>query len=130
MIMIKKLVLFGFVIVSSALFSQTKIENADAATFKKYIDEKKGVLIDLRTDDELKNKGMIKGAVQIDFLAKDAEEKISKLDKKKTYLIYCAGGGRSGDCAELMEKQGFTHVVNLEKGIEGWKKSGYETIPK
>jgi phage shock protein E len=119
-----------FAVITSAVFSQTKTENVDPVTFKKYIDEKKGILIDLRTDDELKNKGIIKGALQIDFLAKDAEDKISKLDKKKTYLIYCAGGGRSGDCAELMEKQGFTHVVNLEKGIEGWKKSGFETVPK
>lgn len=126
----KKILSILFVVIATALFSQTKIENVDAATFKKYIDEKKGVLIDLRTDDELKNKGMIKGATQIDFLAKDAEEKISKLDKKKTYLIYCAGGGRSGDCAEFMEKQGFSHVVNLEKGIEGWKKSGFETVSK
>lgn len=124
----KKLFFLAFAICSTTLFSQSKVENVDAATFKKYVDEKKGVLIDLRTDDELKNKGMIKGAMQIDFLAKDAEEKISKLDKKKTYLIYCAGGGRSGDCAELMEKQGFSHVVNLEKGIEGWKKSGFETV--
>jgi phage shock protein E len=126
----KKLLLFSFAVITSAVFSQTKTENVDPVTFKKYIDEKKGILIDLRTDDELKNKGMIKGALQIDFLAKDAEDKISKLDKKKTYLIYCAGGGRSGDCAELMEKQGFTHIVNLEKGIEGWKKSGFETVPK
>lgn len=127
----KKLFLGLLIAFASTLFSQTKVENVDAATFKKYIDEKKGVLIDLRTNDELKSKGMIKGATQIDFLAKDAEDKISKLDKKKTYLIYCAGGGRSGDCAELMEKQGFSHVVNLEKGIEGWKKSGFNTvIPK
>ena len=126
----KNLFLFAFIICSSVLFSQNKIENADAATFKKYIDEKKGVLIDLRTDDELKNKGMIKGAIQIDYLAKVAEEKILKLDKKKTYLVYCAGGGRSSDCAEFMEKNGFSHVVNLEKGIEGWKKNGFETVPK
>jgi rhodanese-related sulfurtransferase len=33
-----------------------------------------------------------------------------------------------GDCAELMEKQGFSHIVNLEKGIEGWKKSGFEVV--
>lgn len=126
----KKLVCILFVVLTTTLLSQNKIENVDAPTFKKYIDEKKGVLIDLRTDDELKNKGMIKGATQIDFLAKDAEEKISNLDKKKTYLIYCAGGGRSGDCAELMEKQGFSHIINLEKGIESWKKSGFETVTK
>lgn len=110
--------------------SQTKVENVDAATFKKLIDEKKSVLIDLRTDDELKNKGFIKGATQIDYFKKDAEAIISKLDKKKTYLIYCAGGGRSGECAELMQKQGFSHVVNLEKGFDDWKKKGLEVEMK
>src|SRR5688572_26233838 len=120
------------IVCATTLFAQnkTKIENVDAATFKKYIDEKKGILIDLRTDDELKNKGMIKGAIQIDFLAKDAEEKISQLDHNKTYLVYCAGGGRSGDCAELMEKQGFLHVVNLEKGFGDWVKNGFESVKK
>ena len=111
-------------------FSQTKIENVDAASFKKLIDEKKGYLIDLRTDDELKNKGFIKGAAQIDYFKKDAEAVISKLDKNKTYLIYCAGGGRSGECADLMQKQGFTHVINLEKGFDDWKKKGFEVEMK
>ena len=55
---------------------------------------------------------------------------ISKLDKTKTYLIYCAGGGRSGECAELMKKEGFTHVVNLEKGFDDWKKKGFEVEMK
>ena len=107
-------------------FAQTKVENVDAATFKKLIDEKKSYLIDLRTDDELKNKGFIKGAAQIDYFKKDAEAVIGKLDKKKTYLIYCAGGGRSGECAELMQKLGVTHVVNLEKGFDDGKKKGFE----
>ncbi len=106
--------------------AQTKIENVDAATFKKLIDEKKSILIDLRTDDELKTKGFIKGATQIDFLGTNSETIISRLDKKKTYLIYCAGGGRSGDCAELMQTQGFTHVVNLAKGFDDWKKKGFD----
>lgn len=115
---------------SFAALSQTKVENVDAATFKKLIDEKNGYLIDLRTDDELKNKGYIKGAVQIDYFGKNAEAVISKLDKSKTYLIYCAGGGRSGECADLMKKEGFSHVVNLEKGFDDWKKKGFETEVK
>jgi phage shock protein E len=125
----KKIISLLFIFAGLNFFAQNKtiVENVNAATFKKYIDEKKGELIDLRTNDEIKNKGAIKGSKQIDFLAKDAEEQITKLDHNKTYLVYCAGGGRSGDCAALMEKQGFKHVVNLEKGIEGWKKEGFET---
>ena len=111
-------------------FAQTKVEKVDAVTFKKMIDEKKYYLIDLRTDDELKNKGYIKGSTQIDWFGKNAEAVISKMDKSKTYLIYCAGGGRSGDCADLMKAKGFSHVVDLEKGFEDWKKKGFEVEMK
>lgn len=122
----KKIITILALFTSMMSIAQTKIEHVDAATFKKLIDEKKSLLIDLRTDDELKNKGFIKGAAQIDYFKKDAEETIAKLDKNKTYLIYCAGGGRSGECAELMQKLGFIHVVNLEKGFDDWKKKGFE----
>jgi rhodanese-related sulfurtransferase len=114
---------------ATGIFAQAKVENVDASTFRKYIDEDNTiVLIDLRTEDEIKEKGKIKGAEQIDFLNKDSEAQIKSMDKKKTYLIYCAGGGRSGDCAELMQKEGFKRVINLEKGFDDWKKKGYETV--
>ncbi len=116
------LLLFAGLFVSA----QTSMKNVDAATFKKLIDEKKYILIDLRTTNEIQTKGMIKGAKQIDYLAKDSEAIIEKLDKKKSYLIYCAGGGRSGECAELMQKLGFKEVVNLEKGFDDWKRKGFE----
>lgn len=105
-------------------------KDVDAAEFKKLIENKKNVLIDLRTPDEIKTKGKIKGAKEIDFLAKDSEEQIKKLDKKKTYLIYCAGGGRSGDCKDLMVKEGFKEVINLSKGFDDWKKKGFEIEKK
>lgn len=107
--------------------AQTTVKSVDASTFKKLVDEKKATLIDLRTTDEINRKGMIKGATQLDFLDKNAEASVAKLDRNKTYLIYCAGGGRSSDCAELMQKLGFKSVINLEKGFDDWKKKGFET---
>lgn len=121
----KKIIVLALLCFGFGVTAQTT-KNVDAGTFKKLIDEQKSILIDLRTSDEIHSKGMITGAKQIDFLAKDAEAVIGKLDKKKTYLIYCAGGGRSGDCAELMQKLGFKEVVNLEKGFDDWKRKGFE----
>jgi rhodanese-related sulfurtransferase len=106
------------------------VKNVDAQTFKTLLNAPNTILIDLRTDEEIKTKGMIKGATQINFLDKDSETAIEKLDRKKTYLIYCAGGGRSGDCAELMQKKGFNSVVNLEKGFDDWKRKGFEIEKK
>lgn len=121
----KNIILLSLLLICGISRAQT-VTNVNSEEFKKQIDAKKGILIDLRTDDEIKSKGKIKGARQIDFLAKGAEDTIKKLDKNKTYLIYCAGGGRSGECAELMQKQGFKEVINLEKGFGDWKNKGYE----
>lgn len=121
-----------FVILAALFFFPLAVVQAqtssdvDAETFKKLMNDKKAVVIDLRTPEEIKSKGKIKGATEINFLALDAEEKIKKLDKSKTYLVYCAGGGRSGDCKELMVKEGFKNVVNLQKGFDDWKKRNFE----
>lgn len=126
----KQLLVLLIVTLSAFCHAQTAVKNVDAATFKKYVDQQQTVLIDLRTPDEISRKGMIKGAQQIDFLDNNAEAAIQKLDRQKTYLIYCAGGGRSGDCSEMMEKSGFKSVINLEKGFDDWKKKGFETVQK
>jgi len=55
-----KIIMVIAMFVNILSYAQTKIENVDATTFKKLIEEKKSILIDLRTDDELKNKGFIK----------------------------------------------------------------------
>lgn len=108
----------------------TVVTNLSAERFKAIIaNDKEGVIIDLRTTDEI-NKGFIKGSVQLDFLAKDSEKQIDKLDKNKTYYIYCAAGGRSGDAAEYMEKHGFKRVYNLEKGFSDWAKKGFPVEKK
>lgn len=122
----KKLISIIILFFALSGISQTAKTNVTAQEFKKLIEEKKFVLIDLRTDDEIKIKGKIKGATQINFLDKTAEEQINKLDKQKGYLIYCAGGGRSADCADLMEQQGFKTIINLEKGFSDWQKNGFE----
>jgi phage shock protein E len=103
--------------------------NADAAQFKKMMETNPGVVLDVRTPDET-SKGVIEGAVEIDFLGNDFEKKIAKLDKKKMYYVYCQGGGRSADAAEIMIKQGFTAVVNLDKGFGSWVKNGFPVSKK
>lgn len=130
MIKLKNILVIFTCLVVQTVFSQTKVRNVTAEEFKKEIASGKSVLIDLRTNDEIKSKGTIKGVLQIDYLAKDAETVIEKLDRKKSYLVFCAGGGRSSDCAELMTKLGFSEVVNLEKGFDDWKKKGYEIETK
>ena len=107
-------------------FSQNRpvalIENVSVAEFDSLIHSLEDeIVVDLRTPDELKN-GRIPGSRVIDFFGPDFEASIQALDKQRVYLLYCAGGGRSGETAELMAKSGFTRIYNLEQGFNGWVK--------
>ncbi|MBL7882956.1 MAG: rhodanese-like domain-containing protein [Bacteroidia bacterium] len=114
--------LVGILSINSIVTAQSVVTNLPTERFKAIIEsDKAGVIIDLRTPDEIA-KGYIKDAVFIDYLSKDFEKEIAKLDKSKTYYVYCAAGGRSADAAAHMEKIGFKRVYNLEKGFSDWKK--------
>jgi rhodanese-related sulfurtransferase len=66
--------------------------------------------------------GIIPGATNIDYFSKDFEDRIAKLDPSKTYLLYCASGGRSTETMDLMKANGFKCVYNLDGGFTQWKK--------
>jgi rhodanese-related sulfurtransferase len=130
----KKVLSFLMILCGFSAFAQTAntavVQNYSAVRFKAVIEkDKEAVILDLRTPEEIA-KGHIEGAVFIDWLSKDGEKKIAALDKNKTYYVYCAAGGRSGDAAEYMEKLGFKKVGNLEKGFDDWAKKGFPVAKK
>lgn len=108
-------------------FAQT---NLNAEGFKQKITEKNTIVIDLRTPEEIVKKGKIKSAFEINWFDKNSEAVILKLDKNKNYLLYCAGGGRSGECLELMQKNNFKNVAHLQNGFDEWVKKGFEVEKK
>ena len=98
-----------------------KMINLSETDWVKLHDEsEESVIIDVRTDDEFST-GYIEGAVNIDFyMGNKFISEIDKLDKSKSYFIYCKSGARSGQTCELMKQKGFKKVYNLEGGILGW----------
>ena len=98
-----------------------KMINLSETEWVKLHDEsEESVIIDVRTDDEFST-GYISGAVNIDFyMGNKFISEIDKLDKSKSYFIYCKSGARSGQTCELMKQKGFKKVYNLEGGILGW----------
>ena len=76
-------------------------------------------LIDVRTPDEY-GQGHLENAQLIDFLQSDFKEKVSKLDRDKPIVVYCAVGGRSAQSAKILESLGFKEIYDLKKGIRGW----------
>jgi rhodanese-related sulfurtransferase len=84
------------------------------------------VLLDIRTPGEFADE-RIAGAVLIDYYAPTFREELSKLDRSKTYFVYCRTGNRSGKAMALFEELGFRKVVHLARGITEWKAAGLPT---
>ena len=111
----KSLIILLFLPIS--LFSQKKITQEE---FKKLIIKGNSLVIDVRTPVEF-SEAHIKNAINIDYFSKSFSETISKLDKQKTILVYCAAGGRSTSACSDFKKLGFKKVYNLIGGYDDWK---------
>ena len=96
------------------------VKNIGADEFQKVVSSEKAIVVDVRTPEEIAE-GIIEGTtVFADFTGSNFEAEINKLDKSKTYVIYCKSGGRSSAAAEMMSEKGFKHIYNLEGGITDW----------
>ena len=80
-------------------------------------------ILDVRTPEEVAD-GYIEGAVNIDFYADDFRDQLDRLDRDKTYLIYCRSGGRSGSARDTMQELGFAEVYNVLGGMNDWRAAG------
>jgi len=103
------------------------IENVDAKRFKELVDEGKGIILDVRTPEEVAG-GYINNASTININDADFEAKINLMQKDKAIYVYCRSGGRSSRAAAILEKNGFTKVYNLTGGIAAWEQSGYPLV--
>lgn len=102
------------------LFNTSAQKVVDQATFKTLMQKEGAQLIDVRTANEYAQ-GKISNAVNIDYFSSNFSELISKLDKNKFTLVYCAAGGRSASAAKEFKKLGFKKVYDLKGGYDHWK---------
>ena len=106
----------------------TDTERADilvsASQVQQIIDSNSATLIDVRTPKEIAN-GKISDALEIDFRSDAFKTEISKLDKNKSYVVYCKSGGRSHNAYNIMKELGFSKVKDLEGGYKAW--SSYQS---
>ena len=110
-------------LLATSTFQQKHILLVAPTVFAEALKKEKGILLDIRTPGEYK-KGHLKGSILMDFFRDDFEKALDKLDKNKTYFIYCGIGGRSEECGVMMENKGFKKVYDLDGGISRWKAAG------
>lgn len=95
------------------------VENLDNEKFSTYLNEREGILIDVRTAEEY-NEGHIEGAINSDFLSGEFEKMVDTLSKTKAVFVYCQAGGRSGKARDILVEKEFQEVYNLESGYGNW----------
>jgi len=98
-------------------------KNVGVEEFDKLRADKQNRLLDVRTAKEFAG-GHLPGAINIDVNSPDFEQKVSALEKEKTYLVNCASGIRSAKACGRMRELNFPNLYNLEGGFKAWEKAG------
>jgi rhodanese-related sulfurtransferase len=83
------------------------------------------LVIDVRASP----KTHLPGALVIPLEVLDA--RLSQLEgaKAQSIVVYCGSGtSRGPKAAQLLTEAGFTRVVNLQPGIEGWRAAGLPVV--
>lgn len=113
------LVNIGFSIAQSS-----EIKAISVAEFEGLMKNKGAVMvIDVRTPEEM-IEGNLPGAKNVDYKSDNFKNEIAKLDKSRTYLLYCKTGIRSAKAGSFMKAAGFTHLYSLDGGFEAWQEAG------
>lgn len=88
------------------------------------------VFVDLRDGTEQAKTGIIEGAIpssrgMMEFHI-DPESPVHKpaFNQDKTYIFYCASGGRSAMAAQVAIEMGLSPVLNISGGVGAWTKAG------
>jgi rhodanese-related sulfurtransferase len=125
------LICLGFVLTSQSESDSKHFTAVSAKQAANLIDKHNGdsefVILDIRTPGEFKS-GHLAESVLIDFYSQTFAENLSRLDKEKTYLIYCRSGNRSSKSLEIFKKLKFQKVYHMESGIRAWQSEGFSVV--
>ena len=79
------------------------------------------LVIDVRSLEEVKT-GIIQDAIHIEWMQIDKEINDIDVTKDQPIYLYCRSGNRSGKATVILEKIGFTNVINAGGIKEAAKK--------
>jgi rhodanese-related sulfurtransferase len=85
------------------------------------------VILDIRTPQEFQS-GYIEGAINIDYYSPAFPTDLNKLEKSKTYFIYCRTGRRTADAIRIMTQKGFKNIYRTSGDIVAWRAAGLPLV--
>lgn len=94
-------------------------------------------IIDIRTEKEWRETGVVKGALGLTFFREDksydADLFLAKLKRYVTpnerIAIICRTGNRSDKVSRYLVQYGFTSVTNVDGGVTRAKEAGVRLVP-
>lgn len=102
--------------------------NIKPAEVRKFIESRQPVVIDIRTAEEHAAGYIESTNLVMDYYATDFKDRLSKLDKNASYLIYCRSGRRTGAALLAMKDLGFRDSHDIEGGITAWIAAGLPVV--
>lgn len=95
------------------------------------------IVIDIRTQGEWQEGGLIKGAIPITFWYADGSYNVplfmkllqEHVKKGEKFALICHVGSRTAEVSAFLSQEYNMQVVNLLGGMEHLKKNGYQTVP-
>jgi len=114
-------------ILSACGSSGGSVTNLNVSDFAKKVSDSSVVVLDVRTPGEFQE-GHLQNAINVDYEGMNFAGEVNKLDKSKTYAVYCRSGRRSGLATEVMAKNGFKSVFNLNGGVIEWQNAGQQLV--
>ena len=125
------IICLGFVFSSLSAQDSTRIIAVSAKEAAGLIDEHNGdndfAILDIRTPGEFQS-GHLPKSIPIDFYSNTFADQLSRLDKGKTFLIYCRTGNRSTKSLEIFKKLKFQKIYHMASGISAWKSEGFTVV--
>lgn len=97
------------------------MKNLDNKTWEKELNaDDNSIILDVRTPEEYEEKHILDSKLINVKEPQNFVDEIEKLDKSKSYYVYCRSGARSMMACNIMEQMGFSDVANLDGGIIDW----------
>jgi rhodanese-related sulfurtransferase len=128
--MLKKMAvasILGAVLLTGCSSGSESAMNLDSVAFEAKTQEPGVVILDVRTKEEFEE-GHIANAININVESDTFLSEIAKLDKSKTYAVYCRSGRRSADAVAKMSNEEFISLANLNGGVIDWANAGLPLV--
>jgi len=112
-------------LLSGCIASSPNWQRVNVEEFDRAIEENENAfLLDVRTQTEWEQDGHLENATLVPHSELEAREGELPSEKDTMILLYCRSGNRSQDAAQTLVDLGFTNIIELETGINGWKDAG------